>query len=866
MAFFSQNRTSLVAATAGVLLMLALSISFYQSHERLEREMVATFQEQQLAVARALASSFEFTLSAMVDETIALGEIAALFAEERREADAAQAFLNRRRQAHGGLLTGLAFVNAEGRVLLDSPPGYLLHPVSALPEFAEAVRTLEPTVGDRLHASGGVPRSMLYVIVPLSREGRFSGAVLGEVMLDDLWTKYLPRSSTAGQNSFWIVTDGDLLVYHSAEEYRLRTWEDIEHTWLASRGELSAEEKEEERLEVLLRDRVGRGETGSAWYKNNLEGVVELLAFSPIRVAGQLYGLAVVTPMLAIETPIHSSTRALVALTGLAVMVLAALAMLVFRETRMRLLLSAERQHAADLGESRQSLQKAHDYLQTVVDGIAAPVMVVARDHRVVLANRTACELSGIGDPVSKGLMCHRISHGSEAPCRGRDHVCPLAEVIATGRSATAEHVHIDPDGSKSIVEITGWPILDEDGEVAEMIEYCRDITERTRLEGQLRQSQKMQAIGQLTGGIAHDFNNILTALIGFADLAREALPDGTQAREDIEEVIESAERAAALTGQLLTFSRQRPLERSRLDFNRLIGDTMSLLRRSVEEHVEINFISGANLGLVHADGSQIQQILLNLAVNGRDAMPKGGRLTIETRCVTLNAAGAEALALRPGRYVQLSVSDTGVGMDEDTQARIFEPFFTTKEIGRGTGLGLSTVYGIVKQHGGTIEVDSEPGRGTTFAIILPQTEALPPAEVIDEHLSALAGGDETILLVEDEESVRIFTTRLLDQLGYRVIPVASPAGAGEVFENATHKIDLLLTDVVMPGLSGKELHTLLAKKDASLKVVYMSGYASSVIEGAGLELGEAQILHKPFRAESLSRAVRDALEDHADT
>jgi PAS domain S-box-containing protein len=387
-----------------------------------------------------------------------------------------------------------------------------------------------------------------------------------------------------------------------------------------------------------------------------------------------------------------------------------------------------------------------------------------------------------------------------------------------------------------------------------------RDVTESRALEQQLRQAQKMEAIGRLAGGIAHDFNNILTAILGYGDLASSTLAPDSPLRANLEEIHHAAERAAGLTRQLLIFSRKQVLQPKILDLNAVVEESERLLRRLIGEDVVLVTALTAEVRPVRADLGQIEQVILNLAVNARDAMPRGGRLTIETANVGSDETWAEQHpGTPPGRYVLLAVSDSGTGMDEATKSRIFEPFFTTKEAGKGTGLGLATVYGIVEQAGGLIEVDSEPGRGTKFRIYLPSIEGVPDSAVSRSSRRAVRG-TETVLLVEDEDQVRRLITKTLRAFGHEVLEAAQPAEALRLCREHPKPIHLLLTDVVMPGMNGPDLAGQCRGLRADVKVIFMSGYTADAMPLQGIDPG-LHFLSKPFTPSDLARKVREVLD-----
>jgi signal transduction histidine kinase/CheY-like chemotaxis protein len=391
------------------------------------------------------------------------------------------------------------------------------------------------------------------------------------------------------------------------------------------------------------------------------------------------------------------------------------------------------------------------------------------------------------------------------------------------------------------------------------------DITDRRSLEEQLRQAQKMEAVGQLAGGVAHDFNNMLTAILGYAELLEGAFEPGDRALRDLEQIRKSGERAAALTRQLLAFSRRQILQPTIVDVNATVADLGSLMQRLIGEDIRLDLRLDPAIERIKADPGQLEQVIMNIAVNARDAMPDGGTLTIRTDTVTVN----EEFFRRHGvvvehdirRFTRLSMSDTGIGMDEQTKRRIFEPFFTTKPKGRGTGLGLATVYGIVKQSGGFVFVNSAPLKGATFDVYLPCTEDIGRGLTDAVPDSVSAGGHECILLVEDEDAVRSLSRSFLERHGYSVIEASDADSALQRGRIDNHRLDLLLTDVVMPGRSGPELYAALRQQMPYLKVLFMSGYTDDAIVRKGILEPGTPFLQKPFNSSTLLRKIRDVLD-----
>jgi nitrogen-specific signal transduction histidine kinase/CheY-like chemotaxis protein len=386
------------------------------------------------------------------------------------------------------------------------------------------------------------------------------------------------------------------------------------------------------------------------------------------------------------------------------------------------------------------------------------------------------------------------------------------------------------------------------------------DVTDRKILEAQLRQAQKMEAIGQLAGGVAHDFNNVLTVILGYAEFMEDDPTCSEQYRIDVGKITKAATRASGLTRQLLAFSRKQVLQSRLVDVNAMVADMGDMLRRLIGEHIELVTELSPGIGPVLADQGQLEQVLMNLAVNARDAMPHGGRLVLRTAEVWLAPSFDPSLTIVAGPYVMVGVADNGTGMDAETKRRLFEPFFSTKEVGKGTGLGLATVYGIVKQSDGYIWVDSEPGNGATFRVYLPRAGASMQPAARPAAVELPPRGVETVLLVEDEEDVRCLALRILENAGYRVLEASNPLEAHALFGRHRGCIDLVLTDVVMPGSSGPDLFRSLAVQEPSLKVLYMSGYTEDAISRqTGLDRG-LPFVQKPFNAIVLAQTVRAAL------
>ncbi len=435
---------------------------------------------------------------------------------------------------------------------------------------------------------------------------------------------------------------------------------------------------------------------------------------------------------------------------------------------------------------------------------------------------------------------------------------------FATGSTHSALRRRIDAHGAPHWEELHSYPITDTRGHVTAVIETIRDVTEQRSLQEQLRQAQKMEAIGTLAGGVAHDFNNILTGILGYGEVVQMGLTPDSPWQEPIEQILAAAERGAQLTGGLLAFSRKRVIDRRPVDLSEVVRNVAGLLRRLIGEDIELSTALSTAALVVLADVGQMEQILMNLAANARDAMPKGGSLTITTQGRRLDASAARALGgTEAGDYAQIEVSDSGSGMDDATLEKAFEPFFTTKAQGKGTGLGLSIVYGIVKQHGGLVELSSELGRGTTFRILIPRAqEAVQIAA--PKSLAPPARGTETILLAEDDPTVRALLSNVLRGHGYRVLEAADGDQALGIFAESGIDVDLLILDVIMPKKSGREVYDALCAKRSDLAVLFMSGYTADMIEKRGVLEGGLEFIAKPMSPFDLLRRVRRILDARA--
>lgn len=572
----------------------------------------------------------------------------------------------------------------------------------------------------------------------------------------------------------------------------------------------------------------------------------------PVRASRRLYGWLCLLDKLGASEFTEEDER--VALT------LAAEAAVSYENARLldevRSQADALRAEAAERMQVQRALRASEAHYRLLFESSPVPAWVTDAETLAFLAvNQAAVDHYGYSREEFLGMTLPRILSPDEI-ARHREASAEIGE----GVKHVALWKHQKKDHTSILVERTAHPI-EWNGRRA-ILALITDVMERRRLEEHLRQAHRMEAIGRLSGGVAHDFNNLLGVILGNTEMLENQLAGDSAATERTAAILDAAERGASLTRQLLAFSRQQVLEPKVLDLNAILLDTEKLLERLIGENIDLVVRTEENLGRVKADPSQIQQVIVNLAVNARDAMPEAGRLVITTRNVHWNVSYGEGeTAIRPGPYVMLEVADNGCGMDGETQAHIFEPFFTTKQEGKGTGLGLATVYGVVKQSGGYVWVQSEPGRGATFKIYLPRVDGPATPAGSEREPDRLLRGVETVLVVEDDEALRKITCEFLRGCGYSVIEAPNPAEALRLAERHPKPLDLLLTDVVLPGMNGRELARRLSADRPALKVLFVSGYSDDAIPRHGVLEPGLVFLQKPYTCAALTRKVREVID-----
>ncbi len=513
---------------------------------------------------------------------------------------------------------------------------------------------------------------------------------------------------------------------------------------------------------------------------------------------------------------------------------------------------------------AEEALRQSEEFNRNILATVDEGFIVVDREYRILSANRAFCDMMRLSAEQMVGRPCYEVSHHATRPCFEQDGECRecARHTFATGMPHVASHTHEDASGAKHHMELRSFPVFDVSGTVVSAIETINDVTEKRKLEEQLRQAQKMEAVGTLAGGVAHDFNNMLIVIIGHTELALQQMAPDQPLFANLQEIRKAAGRSADLTRQLLAFARKQTVVPKVLDLNETVEGMLKMLRRLIGEDIDLTWLPGTGGWQIKVDPSQIDQILANLCVNARDAIAGVGKVTIETRNAVIDEAYcADHPEAIPGEYVLLAVSDDGCGLDKQTLGKIFEPFFTTKETGKGTGLGLATVYGIAKQNNGFVNVDSEPGQGSTFKIYLPRDTGKSVEMPRESPASSVTGGHETILLAEDEAAILDMVKQILEDFGYRVLAASTPGEAIRVAREYTGEIHLLITDMVMPEMNGHELAKNLLSLHPKLKCLYMSGYSANVIARHGVLDEGTNFIQKPFSMQAFAAKVREALD-----
>ncbi len=522
----------------------------------------------------------------------------------------------------------------------------------------------------------------------------------------------------------------------------------------------------------------------------------------------------------------------------------------------------------SDRKESADAAERQSQFLQTIIDSPPYPFYVVdVKDHSLIIANSSAASTD-----YWPGKTCYELTHHRDTPCDGIEHACPLLEVKRTNAPVALQHIHYNQEGEECIVEVNGYPICDDDGNVIHMIEYAKDITkkveilnEKKELEARLRQTYKMEAVGTMAGGIAHDFNNILMAILGYTEMAKDDITDSHPAKHMLEEVVTAGNRAKELVHQILAFSRMStPVEdHAPINLSPIVKEVLKFQRSVIPSTVEITSDIDENCGQIIGEPTQIHQVLVNLCTNASHAMEeKGGTLHASLSKTELSAGDlANEPQLHPGPYIRLAISDTGVGLTPELISRIFDPYFTTKDVGKGSGMGLAVVHGIVKKHNGFIKVESNPKQGSTFTVFLPRVEKTVKTEE-EEKPEEAPKGSEKILFIDDEEMLAKLAQSILESLGYAVTVMTDSSKALALFQENPTAFDLVITDQTMPGIPGSELAKKLLKLRPDIPIILCTGYSSMIDEIKAQEIGIKEYTMKPVKRNEIAKLIRKVLDD----
>jgi len=858
-----------------ILVIVVLSLLLYRARQEALVLIKEQHNEQQSLLARQTAIGIEENFAIMVRELEMLANMCAVKSIDLYQVQDVMAETFNHVKKH--YVSDIGFIDADGIVKVTvNRPDLLASDFSDRNYFmaAAALGSARPLF-EFIDLPGGQGRekSILIAWPIFTDEDKFGGVILFNSKLQDIIGGH--SSAANGNTRTWVIGKNGEILYQPN---------------LPDQSSHNAEAAISESFRNFISSVQTVGELKAEYVSPNGEKV--LAASFPAKIADQIWSIVIATPSRNISFLFMQFNSIYTYLTICAMVAIIGSSLLMLfwinkwnqalqQENYERLHAEKElkkihdelenriEERTAELHDINEYLEneieerkiveaeivKQNEFVQNAIESLSHPFYVIDAENYVIQMANSAANFGAL----SANSTCYKLTHHSDRPCDSKDHPCTIKEIKQKFKPVTLHHTHYQ-DGQARIFEVHGYPIFDKQGSVKQVIEYTIDITESRKLEEQLHQSQKMESIGRLAGGVAHDFNNLLTAIIGFSELAQTKLPEKHPVMRDLGIVREAGEKAAVLVRKLLAFSRKQILEMKIINLNALIHDILKLLGRIIGEDVYFEVNTADAIENIKADPGQVEQVLMNLVVNARDAMPDGGRISIETSNIVLDEDYTKSHeGVKPGTYVMLAITDTGKGMSQEVQEKIFEPFFTTKGAG-GTGLGLATVYGIVRQHKGHIFVYSEEGLGTTFKIYFPATERLVGKTKIDFQAAA-PKGTETLLIVDDDNSVRNLIVETLQPLGYQVIDATCAEEVIEFLEHSDEAFDLLLTDMVMPGMNGRELARYVKEKYPETKVIFMSGYTSDMVTNQGiLQAGEI-FIQKPLSPLNLARRIRDILD-----
>ena len=864
-----------IIITFFILVIVALSLLLHHARQEVLVLLKQQYNQQQSLLVKQTAMGIEDNIAVAVRELELLTNMCSVKTFDLADIHDAMAQTYNHIKKH--FINDIGYINADGifKTSLNTPQ-FFEQNFSDRNFFIKAADLHERSpIFEFINLPGNEwEEKGIVVSMPIfSDDDSFGGVILLMIKLHELIEGH--TSASSGKSRTWVFDEGSNILYHT----QYKTGTNI---------------RDVPRISRSFRDFVNSVQNNGAVQAEYLspEGKDILAASFPSRIADHNWSIIIATPEDNISSLfIKFNTKyAYVTISAILAIMGGSLSMILLlnkwnhvlqKENRERLHAEMELKKAhdeleqrieartADLHQINEHLEnqieerrvaeaeivKQNELVRNTIESLSHPFYVIDAESYVIQLANSAANFGKLTDKST----CYSLTHQKDHPCNCKDHPCTIREIKEKMKPVTLLHTHY-VEGEDRIFEVHGYPIFDKEGRMKQVIEYTIDITESRLLEKQLHQSQKMESIGRLAGGVAHDFNNILTAIIGFSELAQTKLPENHPVSRDLKIVREAGEKASVLVRKLLAFSRKQILEMSVVNLNELIDDILKLLGRLIGEDVYFEVNKDEKAGNIKADPSQVEQILMNLVINARDALPEGGRISIETSNVVLDEDYAKIHeGVIPGPYVMMAITDSGKGMSREIQEKIFEPFFTTKG-SKGTGLGLATVYGIVKQHKGHIFVYSEKDIGTTFKIYFPATEERPrKKQFISPGMAPQ--GDETLLVVDDDKSILNLIIDTLQPLGYNINEATSAEEVLEFVERSDGKFDLLLTDMVMPGMNGRELARSVKEKYPKTKVIFMSGYTSDmIVKQGGLQEGEI-FIQKPLSPMNLAGRIRQLLD-----
>ena len=848
----SLSRNTVLISIGSLVLMILIIVMVYLRHKDFAKTVVSQTQQQLLSIAETTANRLEEHIA---NQSKALRFLATnpQFQKEihkritHKKPDDEYCFLKALYEIHKDETDALTALDADG-IMLHRHPFIEIRPGmdhSDKPGVAYVIREHKPYVSEVFYNNFG--KLAISISEPVFYHDEFAGLVRWMIQMDTIY-KYFIESIDAGREGCkWLVDDRGLMIAHGH-------FDEVGEHFMAHKKKEMPNNDWSSLEKIMAKATQGHAGTGLFFCPRRGKRVV---AYMPVHMGNHLWSLGIVMNYSEIEGPIIEHEKNTFLLSAFIIFLFGAGTFVFFRTQKRKAELKAETIHLKHLAKSAEALQKSDQRYRSLFDESRDAIHITSRDGRFIDVNKSALDLFGYTRKEMLGMDARGIYVNPDDRYRFQQ------EIEKRGAVRGYEIKFRKKDGTKIDCLITSTVRRAADGTIIGYQGIIRDVTEQRRLEVQLQQAQKMEAVGTLAGGIAHDFNNVLQAISGYVQLLLMKKEKKDPDIRYLNRIDKAAQRAAGLTKQLMIFSRKVKNELRPVDLNQEIIQVHGLLQRIIPKMIDVELGLEKDIKIINADPMQLEQIMMNLGVNAKDAMPDGGKLVFETKNIILDerycAAHREAV---PGEYVLLAISDTGHGMDKKVLEHIFEPFFTTKEMGKGTGLGLAMVYGIVKSHDGHIVCYSNPGRGTVFKIYFPVLEeANAELSVASEKGAEIRGGHETILLVDDEESLLVLGQDMLREHGYTTITVESGEKAIEVYKREKDRIDLVILDIGMPGMGGYKCLYELLKINPEIKVIIASGYTNSDKVKEVLEHGAAGFISKPYRLTDMLDNLRKLLD-----